>query len=408
MLLGFKTELNLNNKQRTLLAKHAGVARHAYNQGLALTLQVLEVNKAAIEAGWDDKVKFPSAICATQQRFAIDLHKWYVAHVKPEFPWIYEVSKCAGQWALRQLREAWDRAFKKTSKLPQFKKKGKSQDSFTLDGTIKIIGSNHIQVPVIGVLKTFEDLPQVKPKNVTISRQSDKWFISFKRSIEPIPTEKTNLSVGVDLGVKHFATLSDGQIFDVPEDYKRIKASIAKLQYLNRNKQRGSKSYKDFHKRIAGLHYRLVCIRKDFLNKITTYLASTFKVVGIEDLNVSGMLKFGRLAGAVAMLGFYEFRRMLTYKCELYESELVVISRWEPSSKVHHKCGWKNDELTLKERVFHCPECNESIDRDLNAALNIERIGLSLSSLRLMDREVPTPLDEVSRNQQVHPMSSLA
>jgi putative transposase len=112
--------------------------------------------------------------------------------------------------------------------------------------------------------------------------------------------------------------LSDGQVFDVPEDYKRIKAKMAKLQYLNRNKQPGSKSYKDFYQRIAALHYRLACMRKDFLNKITTYLAKNFKVVSIEELNVSAMLKFGKLAGAVAMLGFYEFRRQLEYKCKLH------------------------------------------------------------------------------------------
>jgi len=232
MLLGFKTELNLNNEQRTILAKHAGTARHAYNQGLALTQQVLDWNKANPEDG----IKFPSAI---------DLHKWYVASVKPAFPWIYEVSKCAGQYALRSLRDAWDRCFKKVAMPPKFKKKGQ-HDSFTLDGTVKILGSNHIQVPVIGVLKTFEDLPQVQPKNVTISRQSDRWFISFKLEVKPIETVKIKLAIGVDLGVKHFATLSDGQVFDAPSEYKEIKAKIAKLQYLNRNKQKGSQGYKDF------------------------------------------------------------------------------------------------------------------------------------------------------------------
>lgn len=388
MLLGFKTELKLNNDQRTLLAKHSGTARHAYNQGLKYTRMVLDVNRLAKEVDPTKAIKFPSAI---------DLHKWYVANIKPDNKWIYDVSKCCGQWALRNLREAWDRAFKRISKPPEFKKKGQ-HDSFTLDGTIKVVGSNKIQVPVIGKLKTYEQLPQVQPKNVTISRQADKWFVSFKIEIEPESTEKTNLAIGVDLGVKHFANLSDGQVFDVPEAYKILKAKIAKLQYLNRNKQRGSSNYRKFQKRIAGLHYRLTCIRKDFLHKLTTYLAKSFKYVCIEDLNVNGMLKFGKLAGAVAMLGFYEFRRQLAYKCKLYESELIVIGRWEPSSKTHFKCGWYNSELTLKDRVFNCPQCNESIDRDLNAALNIERIGLSSRSLGLVDREVPTPLDEASKN----------
>lgn len=189
-------------------------------------------------------------------------------------------------------------------------------------------------------------------------------------------------------------------MFDVPEDYKRLKARIAKLQYLNRNKQRGSKSYKDFQKRIAGLHYRLVCIRKDYLHKLTSYLAKSFQVVCIEDLNVSGMLKFGKLAGSVAMLGFYEFRRQLEYKCKLYGSQLSIIGRFEPSSKTCSKCGWKNSELTLKDRVFDCLDCGHSIDRDLNAAINIERIGLSSSSLKLVDVEVPTPTVEAGNKFQ--------
>ena len=124
MFLGFKTELKLNKIQRVLLSKHAGTARHAWNWGLALTKQILDNNKA----NPDDKIKFPTAI---------DLHKWLVALVKPVNSWYYEVSKCAPQYALKQLREAWDRCFKKISGVPRFKKKGR-KDSFTLDGSIKV------------------------------------------------------------------------------------------------------------------------------------------------------------------------------------------------------------------------------------------------------------------------------
>ncbi|MEQ9483457.1 MAG: helix-turn-helix domain-containing protein [Coleofasciculus sp. F4-SAH-05] len=124
MLLGFKTELKLNNKQRTALAKHCGVSRHAWNWGLGLTKQILDHNRDTRE----DKIKFPTGI---------DLHKWLVALVKPICPWYYEVSKCAPQFALRQLAQAWKAAFKKNKKPPQFKRKGK-HDSFTLDGSIKL------------------------------------------------------------------------------------------------------------------------------------------------------------------------------------------------------------------------------------------------------------------------------
>ena len=207
-----------------------------------------------------------------------------------------------------------------------------------------------------------------------------QWFISFRLEITPEPTEKTNPSVGVDLGIKHFATLSNGEVFDVPKDYKRIKAKIAKLQSLNRNKVKGSANWKKGNQRIARLHYRLACLRRDWLHKLTRYLPQSFGIVCIEDLNVSGMMTNHKLAGAIAELGWYEFRRQLSYKCERYGSELRVISQWTPSSKLHHQCDYKNKGLTLKDRVFYCPKCQESLDRDLNAALNIERFGLSLSS----------------------------
>lgn len=369
MLLGFKTELKLNNAQRSRMAQCAGVRRFAWNWGLGITKQILDHNQANPES----KIKFPSGY---------DLEKWFTQMVKPEYPWLNKASSFIPVKALHAVRDSWERCFKKIGKPPRFKKKGRCQDSFTIRGRNGIhIEHTRIKVPKLGWLKTYERLPQgLSVDSVTISRQSDKWFISFRLEIEPKQTEKTNLSVGVDLGVKHFATLSNGEVFDAPVEYKQIKAKIAKLQYLNRNKQRGSSNWRKAMNRIAQLHYRLTCIRKDFLHKLTTYLAKNYQVICIEDLNVSGMLKFGKLAGAVAMLGFYEFRRQLAYKCPLYGSELRVIGRWEPSSKLHHKCGYKNDGLTLKDRVFYCPECNESIDRDLNASLNIECFGLALSS----------------------------
>ena len=160
MLLGFKTELKLNNQQRTVLMKHCGVARHAWNWGLWLTKNILDHN----QANESEKLKFPTAI---------ELHKLLVALVKSENQWYYECSKSTPQQALMALREAWKRCFNKTAGVPKFKKKGR-RDSFTLEGTVKILGNNKIQVPVIGSLKTYERLPQVSIKSCTISRQTDR------------------------------------------------------------------------------------------------------------------------------------------------------------------------------------------------------------------------------------------
>lgn len=389
MLLGFKTKLKLNNVQRTLLAKHAGTARHAWNWGLRLTWEILAHNKANPGA----KLKFPSAI---------DLHKYLVALVKPENPWYFEVSKCAPQYALRDLRAAWERCFKKVSGAPKFKKKGQ-RDGFELDGTIKasppacswrsppgergVLSNRKIQVPRIGSLKTYEDLPHFPPSAVTISRTADRWFISFRIEVEPpVLSDEPDVSlrgakptntaksvgiVGVDLGVKSLATLSTGEVVNGAKSYRSLEARLQGLQWLNRHKQKGSANWKKAQIKIARLHRRIANIRKDTLHKLTTYLAKNHGTVVVEDLNVSGMLANQKLAKAVQDMGFYEFRRQLDYKTKLYGSELVVVDRWFPSSKTCSNCGAKKETLTLSERVFQCEDCGIELDRDLNAAINL-------------------------------------
>lgn len=363
MLLGFKTCLILNNKQRTLVAKHAGTARDAYNWANGLVKEILDHNKA----NPTNKIKFPSAI---------ELHKWLVAIRKKDKPWYYEVSKCAPQYALRQLREAWDRCFKKISGVPQFKKKGK-HDSFTLDGSIKILSSNKIKIPIIGVVKTYERLPQLDlVKNVTITRQADKWFISFKIEAEELTTTSSDI-VGVDLGIKALAVLSTGKVIDGAKSYRKAEKKLGKLQREVSRKVKGSNNRAKAVTKLAKAHARIANIRKDTLHKLTTYLSKNHTVVGIEDLNVSGMLANYKLAKAIADMGFYEFRRQLDYKCKLYGSKLIVIDRWFGSSKTCSNCGCVKESLSLAERTYYCGECNFSIDRDLNAAINIERYAAS-------------------------------
>ncbi|TRU82769.1 MAG: transposase [Microcystis novacekii Mn_MB_F_20050700_S1] len=363
MLLGFKTELKLNNQQRSLLAQHAGTARHAWNWGLALTKQILDHNKA----NPNDKIKFPTAI---------DLHQWLVALVKPENQWYYQVSKCAPQWALRALSDAWKRCFKKIAKPPRFKKKGK-QDSFTLDGSIKV-AHQKIKVPVIGWLKTYERLPHgYQPKSVTISQQANRWFISFKIDVEQQTTEKKPEVFGCDLGVKSLATLSTGEIFEGAKSYRKYEKKLARLQYLNRHKVKSSNNWKKAQKQIAKLHFKIANIRKDTLHKLTTYLAKNHGKIVIEDLNVSGMMANHKLAKAVQDMGFYQFRRQLDYKTQLYGAELILADRWFPSSKTCSNCGYKKESLSLTERVFECEQCSFVCDRDLNASLNLASLAVS-------------------------------
>ncbi len=191
---------------------YAGVARHAWNWGLRLTKNILDNNQDNPE----EKIKFPTSI---------DLHKWLVALVKPEYPWYYEVSKCAPQYALRHLRKAWDDCFKKLKKAPRFRKKGRN-DSFTLDGSIKL-ERNRIKVPRIGWLRTYERLPQaINPKSVTVSQKAGRWFISFKLEVKPKNIKQKNHPIAVDLGLLRFATLSTGEAIDSPRPLQKVREKI--------------------------------------------------------------------------------------------------------------------------------------------------------------------------------------
>lgn len=352
----FKTELDLNNKQKTLCAKHAGTSRHAWNWGLALCKQLLIYNKN----NPTDKIKFPTAI---------DLHKLLVAAVKVENPWYYQSSKCAPQEALRNLTKAFKRMHQvKGSGFPRFKKKNVS-DSFYLEGSLKISG-NKIKLPTIGWVKCHEQLPTTSPKNVTISKRAGRWFIAFKLDVTPINNQSLGSAIGVDLGINTLATCSNGFVAPNPRAYRKAKRKLAKLQKELCRRTKGGKNREKTKFKLAKCHYQISSIRSDALHKLTTYLAKNHSEIWVEDLKVSGMLKNHKLAAAISDCGFYEFKRQLEYKTTWYGSSLHVIDRWFPSSQLCSNCGSKQS-MPLKVRQYDCPSCNLSIDRDLNASINI-------------------------------------
>lgn len=370
MRISFKTELKLNNYQKTQLAKHAGVARHAWNWGLDLCKKILDYNRENPE----QKLKFPSAI---------DLHKFLVSWVKVENPWYYEVSKTSPQYALRYLSSAFSDFFRKKTAngrrvgFPRFKRKGQ-HDSFTLEGTIKT-ENRSIQLPRLGRLKTYERLPQgLIPKTAIVSRTANRWFVSFSYEVEPTIIDKLVGVCGVDLGIKTLATLSTGETFPNPQPYRKSQTRLARLQKAASRKVKGSNNHHKANMKVAKQHSKTANIRKDTLNKLTTHLAKNHGQIVIEDLNVSGLMANHCLAKSIADLGMYEFRRQLTYKCELYGSKLITVNRFFPSSKTCSCCGHIQD-MPLQERVFNCQQCNTGIDRDLNAALNLRNQALILA-----------------------------
>lgn len=352
----FKTELDLNNKQKTLCARHAGTARHAWNWGLTLCKQLLLHNKD----NPTDKIKFPTAI---------DLHKLLVASVKVDNPWYYESSKCSPQEALRNLIKAFKRQFQiKGSGFPKFKKKN-IRDSFYLEGRIKTSG-DRIKLPIFGWIKCHEQLPIDTPKNVTISKRAGRWFIAFKLNATPTNNQLLGNPVGVDLGVNALATCSNGFVATNPKAYRQAKRKLAKLQKQLCRRTTGSLNRAKTKLKLAKCHYQISRIRSDALHKLTTYLAKNHSEIWVEDLHISGMLKNHKLAAAISDCGFYEFKRQLEYKTAWYGSKLCLVDRWFPSSQLCSSCGTKQS-MPLSQRQYDCPSCNLSLDRDLNASINL-------------------------------------
>lgn len=359
MYKAYRTKLNVNNKQKTLLARHAGYARWVFNWALAL---------------WNEAYKDGLKPNANK------LKKLFTNYVKPSHEWMKQLSSKVYQYAFINLGEAYNRFFKGLVARPRFKKKGQ-HDSFTIDNSgnpIKLGGLNH-KLPFLGLLKTHEALPECVTKKITVSKEAGDWFISFCVEHQPQPTKKKVDVVGVDLGINALATLSTGVVFPSLNPYRQAKKQLARLQRQLSRKVKASKNREKFKLKISKLYQRIANIRRDYLHKITTYIAKNHSTVVIEDLNVSGMVKNHCLASAISDMGFFEFRRQLGYKCGWYGASLIVVDRFYPSSQICSNCKHKQ-KMPLKERVYNCPECGLKIDRDLNASINLEQAaGRSVS-----------------------------
>lgn len=373
---GYKTELDLNNEQRTACLKHAGCARFAYNWGLARTQEIYRTTG-----------KRPSAI---------DLHKQLNALKPTDFPWMYEVSKCAMQEALRDLDRAYRHFFRKLrlrkegkfrgkAGYPKFKKKSKAIGSFRLTGSIKVF-ADRVQLPRLGCLRLKEQgyLPvDAKVLSVTVSEQAGRWYVSVQvEEEEELPERTATTAIGVDLGIKTLATLSDGTSFSNPRALKQAQKRLRRFERQKSRRKKGSQNRKKTCRKLAKLHARVAHIRGDATHKLTSYLVKNHALVAIEDLHVSGMLKNHKLAQAVSDSNFGEIRRQLIYKTKIYGTHLVVVNRFYPSSKTCTGCGHVKAEMPLKERTYICEACGMVLDRDVNAALNLlhEAMRITASS----------------------------
>ncbi len=356
---GYQYELDPNNHQRTLLAKHAGCARFVYNWGL----------EQRIKFFYQETGKNRFTNYCKQLRELTQLKK-------TEFSWMYELSSRAPQEALEDLDRAFAnfrRGRKKVVKIgfPKFKKNG-HHESFRLKGTIKIF-EKKVQLPKLGRLR-LKEKPRILGRilSATVSRKADHWFVSFCVEQDmPVPSPNEGPTIGVDLGITKLATLSDDIIFENPKSLHRNLRKLRRLSKQLSRKQKGSKNRLKATIRLARKYWRVRNIRVDSLHKVTTYLAKNHSQIIIENLNVQGLMKNKRLSRAISDVGFFEFRRQLEYKTQWYGSQLMLAPRFFPSSKRCSRCGTIKHKLALSERVFLCESCGLSLSRDLNAAKNL-------------------------------------
>ena len=401
----YRTELDLNDRQVTACLQHAGAARWAYNWGLKRKNEARQL-----------KQKYPTAIDFHKELNALK----QVSKDAGGVSWMYEVSKCSAQQALRNLDAAFDRFFayckaKKAGKkhlrrvgYPKFKSRNRGVGSFTLTGAIHVT-ERTIQLPRLGVLRLKEHnyFPTgTMITAATVSERAGRWFVAIRTDETQFAGTTGTETLGVDVGIKHLAVLSDGTVFENPRALKQATSRLRMLQKSVSRKVKGSSNRRKAKVRLAHQHYRVSCVRNDAISKATSAIATRARILGIESLNVAGMMKNHCLARSLADASLAEFHRQLEYKVKWAGGIIVKADRWFASSKTCSKCGVVKDTLLLSERVFRCEACGLEIDRDLNAAINLRNMaassgatacGDSSSGLKVAPRAVQTKLPSMKQ-----------
>jgi putative transposase len=367
--------LNPTPEQEVYFRKACGVARHAYNWALAR---------------WKD-------YRAERKRVKIkDLKAEYNRIKGEQFPWCYEVTKCAPEQEFTNLGQAFANFWRMQEEgrqpklkhprkdgeeagFPRFKSKKRDRLSFYLANDKFSVDGHTLHVPKLGKVNMTEGLRFAgKIISAVIFYRAGWWFVAIAVEVEhEVPTH-SGRAIGIDLGIKTLATTSSGRVFENQKHYHRGLERIKGLSKGLSRKVEGSQNWWKNARKLAKAHYRVACQRQDTLHKMTTRVARTHALIGLEDLNTKGMLANHCLAQATSDASFFEVKRQLLYKAEQYGGYVQLVDRWYASSKTCSRCGWIDEDQTLADRVFICEECGLVIDRDLNAALNIQAEALRL------------------------------
>ncbi len=341
------------------------MARFAYNWGLAYYTEQREA---------DPDYKFRE----TAIRKALNAVKHEM------FPWMNDVTKCAPQLAIKvNLHNAFRNFFNKTSDYPKFHKKG-VRDSFALANDQFKLENKRVWIPKLGWVKMRESLRFAgKVLNATVRERAGHWFIAIQVEMaEKAVYRFDNTVVGVDLGVATLVTLSNGQKFSSAKATSKFATKLRRMnQSLARSigSKKGEIKSNNFRKKqakLSKLHFKIYNSRNDQNQQLTTKLVKTYKTICIEDLKVQEMLRNNKFAKHLADRSFYEFRRQLAYKANLYGSIIIIADTYYPSSKTCSSCGNKKETLLLDERMYTC-SCGAALDRDVNAAINLRNYALN-------------------------------
>ena len=394
MLLGKKIEIRPTTTQLGHLFQHSGTARWAYNWGLSkhqeAYKQWISLGKPKKWQGWKN---------------AISLHKELNLLKKTPteqggVSWMYDVSKCAPQEALRDLDKAFKGFLQGRGGYPKFKSRNKSKNSFSLTGTIKVLGS-HIQLPSLGKIRIQPHdrnyIPQGKYGTASISEKGGKWFVSIFIEEQSQESHSKEI-VGVDLGVARLATLSNGVVIENIHKADRTKKAVRKIKKLQKElsrKQKGSNNRAKVKERLKKAHYRLSSIREDHLHKASTMITKNHSVIMLENLNVKNMVKKGGsrkrgLNRVMLQSALGEFARQLEYKAKRYGSTIHKVAP-HYTSQTCLDCGHVSSDNRKTQSKFECVSCGYQANADDNASSNILAKGLVALNIDFQTVEVSTP-----------------